>query len=421
MTEDTDTGLFNMDPLYVQDGIPVFCAYDEYLHNYDLISSDHLDALDAEGINPFMQADTVEELEVKTVAFALSHQPEIRRILDAGVGPGTFLSRIPAHEKHGVDISLGYLKRVKDMGIAPVLAKLEQLPYADNSFDMIVSTDVLEHVLDFLQSTLQLVRVLAEGGTLIVRVPYRENLSPYLDYDAYDLVHVRNFDLSTLRAHFEKVLGLEFLGSELLKPHWRGIQFSVFEDAIDRQLTEPELAALENLPVLSEVSKLIDALPAELNRQLLELKAVDADAYQRACHALSRHLEICVAFRKPEGHAFRASLSHLVDPSQIHTAAMSGPASETELVVNRLAAIEASLTSNRLARRLEKLEQQVASLHAASQSRHAASQSRLQAGIAALQQAHKLQSQIMLERLPEPPRSLRKRLTMRGLRRLLGL
>ena len=167
MADTPDTSLFRIQPLYVDDGVPVFCAHDDYVSNYEKISADHLDALDEKGINPFMSADSIDDLEARTVDFALSHHPQINRILDAGVGPGTFLSRIPAAEKHGADISMGYLSRMKDMGIAPVLAKLEQLPYADDTFDMVISTDVLEHVLDFLQSTIQLVRGLAEGEAAI--------------------------------------------------------------------------------------------------------------------------------------------------------------------------------------------------------------------------------------------------------------
>ena len=418
-----DTDLFRMQPLHVEDGIPVFCHYDDYLGNYDRIAEDHLNTLATEGTNPFMAPDTVDALELRTVDFARSHHPEIGRILDAGVGPGTFLSRVPAREKHGVDVSMGYLRRVKEMGIAPVLSKLEQLPYADNSFDMVISTDVLEHVLDFLKATIQLVRVLDEGGTLVIRVPYRENLSAYLALEDYDLVHVRTFDIPSLRVHFEKVLGLEFLGSELLQPHWRGVGLGLFEDAIDRQLSTQDLEALDTVPGLQGFSKIYRALPAELDLQVQTLRVTDPETYQRVTQALSRHLTVSVAFRKPARYRFRESLSHLVDPGQTDAAPMAthGLTHEGHLLAYRLAAIEAKIGAGNSQGRIQKLENRLAELEQTVErtwGTHQTVLAELQDATASLV----LQQKRLIElNTPEPPRSLKKRLSINGLRRLLGL
>jgi hypothetical protein len=66
---------------------------------------------------------------------------------------------------------------------------------------VIIASDVLEHVLnvaDFLGSA---VDALKPGGKLLVKVPYRENLSQYRRSSGcpYPMVHLRTFDRSLLR------------------------------------------------------------------------------------------------------------------------------------------------------------------------------------------------------------------------------
>jgi hypothetical protein len=68
---------------------------------------------------------------------------------------------------------------------------------------------VLEHVENLLVAGTELIRVVKPSGTLIVRVPYKEDLAPYLQVDyPYRLAHLRNFDENSLRLLFERQLGL---------------------------------------------------------------------------------------------------------------------------------------------------------------------------------------------------------------------
>jgi ubiquinone/menaquinone biosynthesis C-methylase UbiE len=128
------------------------------------------------------------------------------KILDIGVGLGRILSRIETKvEKFGVDISMRYLKEAHNKGINVCLSKIEELPYQDNFFDMVVSTDVLEHVFDLHTCISQIMRVLKPGGIVIVRVPFREDLTAYLSYDKYKFVHVRSFDEASLLLSFTRL------------------------------------------------------------------------------------------------------------------------------------------------------------------------------------------------------------------------
>ena len=71
----------------------------------------------------------------------------------------------------GVDISALALKRARQCGAPGIQYKqgvLEKLPYADSSFDTIVSFDVLEHVAGKPAALAEMVRVLKPGGKALV-------------------------------------------------------------------------------------------------------------------------------------------------------------------------------------------------------------------------------------------------------------
>lgn len=53
-----------------------------------------------------------------------------------------------------------------------VITGAEMLPFEDGSFDVVLATEVLEHVTDFEASMNEIRRVLAPGGNVIITVPY---------------------------------------------------------------------------------------------------------------------------------------------------------------------------------------------------------------------------------------------------------
>ncbi|ODR97399.1 hypothetical protein AUC69_12365 [Methyloceanibacter superfactus] len=84
--------------------------------------------------------------------------------------------------------------------VVPVVANAENLPF-EAEFDLITSTDVVEHVLNISALLYSLNKALKPGGRLAIRVPYREDLLKYAPQTGYpyDLVHLRTFDRSSLR------------------------------------------------------------------------------------------------------------------------------------------------------------------------------------------------------------------------------
>jgi SAM-dependent methyltransferase len=93
--------------------------------------------------------------------------------LDAGCGDGryfrAFAGELP-ERRAGVDISERILEtaRAHDPGADLRQANLESLPFADGEFDLVLSTQVIEHVLDPPLAARELARVLRPGGRLVI-------------------------------------------------------------------------------------------------------------------------------------------------------------------------------------------------------------------------------------------------------------
>ena len=220
----TESGIpFRGEPRTVLDGIPRFCDIDPYVGNYERIASDHVAAMRPGAANPFIEEDLWKGLERSTQAIVQRHLSPGSTILDVGVGLGRLLDPLSEFDRYGVDISQDYLARAREVGIRVAFARAEELPFADSVFDAVVACDVLEHVLDLNVVCREMLRVLKPGGLLVVRVPSREDLSVYLRDDLpYELIHLRNFDLSGVRLLFQKIFGMSFVEGSEVCPYLQG-------------------------------------------------------------------------------------------------------------------------------------------------------------------------------------------------------
>lgn len=204
-------------PLSVDDGIPVFMTPDPYTENYRAIARDHLEAGESPEENPFIEDQVWRLMEESTAAMLRPLVQPGARLLDVGVGTGRLLELFPDLERSGIDISVDYLKLAQAKGIAPFLAKAEDMPFHDAMFDAVACTDVLEHVIDLNATLREIHRVLKPGGHLVLRVPYREDLSPYLhDNYPYEFAHLRAFDEHGLRLLLTRIAGFEALSESYM-------------------------------------------------------------------------------------------------------------------------------------------------------------------------------------------------------------
>jgi SAM-dependent methyltransferase len=98
------------------------------------------------------------------------------RVLDVGAGEAPWKDLLPEGvEYFGVDADLsGEFGMRRQANITYYDGK--RLPYDDGSFDHIICIEVLEHVPDPLAFLSDLKRVLRQGGTLILTVPWSARL-----------------------------------------------------------------------------------------------------------------------------------------------------------------------------------------------------------------------------------------------------
>lgn len=177
------------------EGIPCFLSSDdensslfkEYFDNYAAIARDDIE----KDIMPVPYKNAQYDKLVRYCGRRIRGA-----VLDVGSGKGGFLKRVPHNNKIGVDIAMEYLRLLKNEGVDCILANAENMPFKE-SFDLVVATDILEHVLHPEKVLQSIHRALKVGGTVIIRTPYKENLAHYRDHK-YKFVHLRNFDEESL-------------------------------------------------------------------------------------------------------------------------------------------------------------------------------------------------------------------------------
>lgn len=95
------------------------------------------------------------------------------RLLDIGASSGYMVQAAleAGIEARGVEPGADGIAAARSRGILLEQATAENLPYPDNSFDIVHAHHVFEHVANPLQAALEAFRVLKPGGTLFIEVP----------------------------------------------------------------------------------------------------------------------------------------------------------------------------------------------------------------------------------------------------------
>lgn len=102
-------------------------------------------------------------------------------VLNIGVGDGRFEQQAAARgwEVHSLDPDAEALARLKSAGVTTHVGIIEQLPQEDSSIDVVIASEVLEHLTDAQRRAglAEIARVLRAGGTFLGTVPYAEDLA----------------------------------------------------------------------------------------------------------------------------------------------------------------------------------------------------------------------------------------------------
>lgn len=129
-----------------------------------------------------------------------------KKVLEVGFGEGygtDYLGRI-ATEITGVDMSQALVdharKKYGRKNVWFMRGDATEFPFSANAFDVVISSQVLEHVKDYMKFLVETNRVLRPGGTAIFATPNRKAM-----IDGVNPYHFKEFSAAELQKTLEKV------------------------------------------------------------------------------------------------------------------------------------------------------------------------------------------------------------------------
>jgi SAM-dependent methyltransferase len=114
--------------------------------------------------------------EPVATALAAIAEARPRRVLDAGSGRAELARLIAVPEVVCVDSSPAAVDAARALGLEAVRGEIEDLPFADASFDVVTCNWVLYHLVDVDRGLAELARVLRAGGRFVGIYNRRDNL-----------------------------------------------------------------------------------------------------------------------------------------------------------------------------------------------------------------------------------------------------
>jgi SAM-dependent methyltransferase len=178
--------------------------------------------------------------------------PPSAQVLDVGCGTGSnlrLLVELGFEDVTGLDRSEDAIRWCREKGLPPVeRGNLCALPFPDDHFDLVLATDVLEHIDEPDTAVAELRRVLRSGGTLIATVPAFESLWGLQDDVSHHKRRYRKDELvAQLRAGGFAVMRSCYFNFLLFVPIWLArqlIRWLGVEVASENEINTPWLNAL---------------------------------------------------------------------------------------------------------------------------------------------------------------------------------
>jgi SAM-dependent methyltransferase len=136
-----------------------------------------------------------------------------RRVLEVGGGEGALAQRT-AHELGATVVMIDQSERMVELaaeaGVDARVADVQELPFADESFDLVVAAWMLYHVTDLERGLAEIARVLTPGGRLVAvtnSVHHAQELFDLIDYPRRAREKMFNSENgeASLRRHFADV------------------------------------------------------------------------------------------------------------------------------------------------------------------------------------------------------------------------
>jgi len=188
------------------------------------------------------------------------HLARGERVLDAGCGAGWLAERCVrvGARVAAMDIALagvaGVRARFPEVNSLQV-GDLYHLPYVSGHFDVVILSEVVEHIEDINAVFREVSRVLKPGGRLLISVPYRETIVDHLCIHCNQLTpanaHLHCFDeaalsdccrqadLSLRHVHLMANKLLEMAGFPLFSRRWPYWSWRLVDASLNKLLPKP--------------------------------------------------------------------------------------------------------------------------------------------------------------------------------------
>jgi methionine biosynthesis protein MetW len=108
------------------------------------------------------------------LAHVVAALPAGGRVLDLGCGAGGLLARLAGHAGYRAGVELSATAAAEASRVADEVVNLPldaELPFAGESFDVVVCADVLEHVAEPAAALATAARLCRTGGAVVISVP----------------------------------------------------------------------------------------------------------------------------------------------------------------------------------------------------------------------------------------------------------
>jgi SAM-dependent methyltransferase len=190
---------------------------------------------------------------------------EPRRVLEVGPGPGEVSERMRREldaEVVAIDVSARMVELARSRGVDARIGDVQQLPFDEGEFDLVVAAWVLFHLPDLNRGLAEIARVLVPGGRLVAVTNSEHHLAEARAHAGYTMTGRVTFSRengeAALLHHFARVErrdvegSLMFHDAEAIRGYLRSLITA--KDAADGvpELAEPLRATTRNTVFVAE-------------------------------------------------------------------------------------------------------------------------------------------------------------------------
>jgi SAM-dependent methyltransferase len=188
-----------------------------------------------------------------------------RRVLEVGPGPGEVSERMQRQlgaEVVAIDVSERMVEVARGRGVDARVGDVQELPFTDEAFDLVVAAWVLFHVPDLERGLAEIARVLRPKGRLVAVTNSEHHLSEARAQAGFSMAGRVTFSRENgeeaLRRHFERVErtdvdgSLTFPDAEAIRAYLRSLVTAKHAADGVPELDEPLRATTRNTVFVAE-------------------------------------------------------------------------------------------------------------------------------------------------------------------------